>query len=64
MQTSNSPLSEKEIISKVKEQRMAKDNTIKFNLRNNNKFERTHDGKYQIKAMPGIDDENKSILSA
>ena len=64
LQTSNSPLSEKEIISKVKEQRMAKDNTIKFNLRNNNKFERTHDGKYQIKAMPGIDDENKSILSA
>jgi hypothetical protein len=43
---------------------MAKDNTIKFNLRNNNKFERTHDGKYQIKAMPGIDDENRSILSA
>ena len=45
-------------------QRMAKDNTIKFNLRNNRQFERTHDGKYQLKAMPSIDDENQTILSA
>ena len=34
LQTSNKPLTEEEIIAKVKLQRMAKDNTIKFNLRN------------------------------
>ena len=64
LQTSNNPLTEDEIIAKVKEQRMAKDNTIKFNLRNNRQFERTHDGKYQLKAMPSIDDDNQAILSA
>jgi len=57
-------LSENEIITKVKEQRMAKDNTIKFNLRNGRQFERNEDGKYQLKAMLNINDDNEKILSA
>jgi DNA-directed RNA polymerase delta subunit len=63
LQTSNHPLSENDIISKVKEQRMAKDNTIKFNLRNSNQFEKNSDGKYQLKATPGISNDIQ-ILSA
>ena len=63
LQTSNQPLSENDIISKVKEQRMAKDNTIKFNLRNSHQFEKNSDGKYQLKATPGINNDLQ-ILSA
>jgi hypothetical protein len=64
LQTSNKPLTEEEIIAKVKLQRMAKDNTIKFNLRNDRLFEKTTDGRYQLKAMPGINDNDQKILSA
>ncbi len=64
LQTSNQPLSEQEIINQVKLQRMAKDNTIKFNLRNGRKFEKTIDGRYQLKAMPSINNHDPKILSA
>ncbi|MFA5230366.1 MAG: hypothetical protein WC422_03015 [Candidatus Paceibacterota bacterium] len=43
---------------------MAKDNTIKFNLRNGHKFEKTIDGRYQLKAMPSINNNDQKILSA
>jgi len=64
LQASNQPLSEEEIIKLVQGQRMAKVNTIKFNLRNNHQFEKTDDDKYQLKAMPSIDDTDQKILSA
>jgi len=64
LQVSNKPLTEEEIIKQVKLQRLAKDNTIKFNLRNSHKFEKTIDGRYQLKAMPSINDNDPKILSA
>ncbi len=64
--SNNTAFSEKELITKVKEQRMAKDNTIRFNLRNNKCFEKTSDGKYQLKATLKSDsnDNDMPVLSA
>jgi DNA-directed RNA polymerase delta subunit len=64
--SNNNALSEDELITKVQEQRMAKENTIRFNLRNNKCFEKTANGKYQLKATLKNDQDinDLPVLSA
>lgn len=64
--SNNKTLSENELITKVKEQRLAKDDTIRLNLRNNKCFEKTDEGKYKLKAMPKSGDniDDLPVLSA
>lgn len=64
--SNNNALSEDELIAKVQEQRMAKENTIRFNLRNNKCFEKIANGKYQLKATLKNDQDinDLPVLSA
>jgi len=47
LQTANKPLSFNDIVREVKKQRLVKDNTIRFILRDK-QFQKTPDGKYTI----------------
>lgn len=49
LEKAKTPLSSQEIIAKVKEQRLVKDNTILLNLQNRAYFSRDNQGKYFLK---------------